>query len=121
MKRSPMPPRKTPLKRSAPLKQSSAPSAGETSLRRSPIKRRANGVDPTVRDAVFARDRGCVGFRLVPEARCWGPLDPHHVLRRSQGGLDTLDNLVTLCRACHSWVHEHPAASIERGLLRRST
>ena len=27
--------------------------------------------------------------------------DPHHVIKRSQGGPDTLDNLVALCRRHH--------------------
>lgn len=30
-----------------------------------------------------------------------GPLDPHHLRKRSQGGEDTLDNLVLLCRKHH--------------------
>jgi hypothetical protein len=28
-------------------------------------------------------------------------LDPHHVVKRSQGGLDTATNIVCLCRPCH--------------------
>jgi 5-methylcytosine-specific restriction endonuclease McrA len=35
-------------------------------------------------------------------------LDAHHIIRRSRGGSDDLDNLVTLCRICHSRRHtEH--------------
>lgn len=32
-------------------------------------------------------------------------LDPHHVIYVSAGGLDTLDNLITLCRKCHDDIH----------------
>ena len=32
---------------------------------------------------------------------CWGPLDAHHIRRRSAGGVDDLDNLCILCRAHH--------------------
>jgi len=32
-------------------------------------------------------------------------LDPHHVIYKSAGGADTLDNLITLCRACHDGIH----------------
>ena len=30
------------------------------------------------------------------------PLDPHHVVKRSQGGADDPSNLVALCRPCHA-------------------
>ncbi len=33
-------------------------------------------------------------------------LQPHHRKFRSQGGGDTLDNLVTLCAKCHRAVHD---------------
>lgn len=105
MKRSPLA-RKTPLRRSGPIKPT-----------------RTHGtkaVPPSVYLAVVRRDGECVGRRLVPEVACFGRLDPHHVLRRSQGGLDTPENLILLCRSCHDWVHAHPALSVERGLLRRS-
>lgn len=28
-------------------------------------------------------------------------LHPHHVIFKSQGGTDTMDNLLTLCASCH--------------------
>lgn len=37
----------------------------------------------------------------VPDCRVATLLDPHHIVKRSQGGADTLDNLVALCRAHH--------------------
>lgn len=48
---------------------------------------------------------------------CFGPLDPHHVWRRGQGGPDDIDNLITLCRLHHRWVHEHPLLGQSMGLL----
>lgn len=33
-------------------------------------------------------------------------LHPHHVIFRSAGGMDELNNLITLCAVCHSAVHE---------------
>lgn len=30
------------------------------------------------------------------------PLDIHHIRRLSRGGSDSLSNLITLCRRCHS-------------------
>lgn len=41
--------------------------------------------------------------------RCWWcrdsrcrPLDPHHVVKRSQGGADSRENIVVLGRPCHN-------------------
>jgi 5-methylcytosine-specific restriction endonuclease McrA len=31
--------------------------------------------------------------------------DEHHVVFRSHGGTDTMDNLVTVCRRCHEDIH----------------
>lgn len=110
--------KRSPLKRTTTLKR------GTSTLKRTPFRpksKRPRGVPTSVRNDVFARDRGCVAVLLVRDVRCSGPLDPHHVLRRSQGGTDTADNLLTLCRAHHRWVHEHPALSIEIGLLRKSS
>jgi hypothetical protein len=105
------------LKRSAPLERST-PLARQ--LRRTTGKRKALGVPSDIKAQVLARDAGCRASRLVADVRCWGPVDPHHVLRRSQGGPDTVDNLIAVCRAHHDWIHQHPARSYDLGLLRRS-
>jgi hypothetical protein len=46
--------------------------------------------------------------------------EAHHLLPRSQGGPDTLDNLAWTCSACHRFLHAHPALSYERGWLRKA-
>lgn len=46
-----------------------------------------------------------------------GPLHVHHRVRRSQGGRDAAPNLITLCEACHRWVHANPYAARREGLL----
>lgn len=33
-------------------------------------------------------------------------MTPHHLVWRSAGGHDTLDNLLTLCMRCHDAVHD---------------
>ena len=59
-------------------------------------------------NSVLSRDgfkcRSC-GFR--------GNLTAHHMRFRSQGGEDTMDNLVTLCSACHRGIHEERGLHIE--------
>lgn len=51
---------------------------------------------------IFERDGCCC-------VRCGSSKDleeiPHHVIFKSQGGLGTVDNGVTVCRTCHRWGH----------------
>ena len=48
-------------------------------------------------------------------------VDVHEVKTRGRGG-DILDeaNVLALCRACHDWIHAHPATSLRVGLLASS-
>ncbi len=52
--------------------------------------------------AVYDRDGGCC-------VRCKRWIEPgsipHHIIRKSQGGEDTMDNLETLCMECHYKEH----------------
>jgi hypothetical protein len=50
---------------------------------------------------------------------CSGSLHVHHRVRRSQGGLNSSANLITLCASCHHWVHANPYAANRAGLLLR--
>lgn len=69
------------------------------------------------REAVQERSEGRCEARAF--GGCTGTGEQaHHVLRRSQGGTDTPGNLLWLCAFCHGWVHEHPKAAEEKGLLR---
>jgi 5-methylcytosine-specific restriction endonuclease McrA len=53
-----------------------------------------------IKRALLMRVKGCEVCTLFPQ----GPLDVHHVVRRSQGGTDDADsNLTALCRSCHDW------------------
>lgn len=42
----------------------------------------------------------------------------HHVLPRSRGGPDTLENLIAVCFTHHQWIHAHPIDAGRLGLLR---
>lgn len=46
-------------------------------------------------------------------------LHVHHRVRRSQCGGNEPQNLITLCATCHRWVHDHPYAANQLGLLLR--
>lgn len=56
-----------------------------------------------VRSQVLDRDAGCC--RLCGQFREIQHV--HHIVYRSQGGKDELDNLVTLDMACHNLVHSN--------------
>jgi len=72
--------------------------------------------------ATMARERD--GYRCaaqIPDV-CAGTADHvHHRVQRSLGGDDALDNLLTVCFACHDWIHTNVALALARGWLRRST
>jgi 5-methylcytosine-specific restriction protein A len=77
------------------------------------LKQRVHRIPRHVRAMVLARDNMTCRWCKRPG----GALDPHHILRRSQGGTDDQANLVSLHRLCHSYVHEHPAEAKARGFL----
>ena len=88
-------------------------------------KRRAEERDRAeVRRVVRARAGGrCEARDLVPEVRCWGPLDVDEVEARGvhPGAHLDPDLCQLLCRGHHDWRHANPAEAEARGLRRRST
>jgi len=64
--------------------------------------RNTSTVPPALRRRVLKRDghrcrtQGCGNAHF---------LEVHHVVPRTAGGPHALDNLVTLCSACHRWLH----------------
>ena len=62
-----------------------------------------------IRDKGLYREYGEEHYQCeVPGCSEEGWLGPHHIVFRSQGGGDTLDNLIQLCRRHHEWAHgEH--------------
>lgn len=41
-------------------------------------------------------------------------LTPHHIIPRSQGGLDDPDNLITLCDPCHNYIELEKIYNLEQ-------
>lgn len=50
------------------------------------------------RDEYTCQDNKCPGGYPIDRA-------PHHIQYKSQGGSDTMDNLITLCIHCHGKAH----------------
>lgn len=106
MKRSPMPPRRTPLKQGKPLE------------RKTPLKARSKKQEAKYR----------IRRRLVAELLAERPVcercqaarstDVHEPRMRSRGAdITDPEQCVCLCRDCHMWVHAHPAAATAEGWL----
>lgn len=74
-------------------------------------------------EAAMRRSGGqCVAKDKVPEIPCWGPLDPDEIVGRGvrPGSHLEPDLVQMICRAHHSWKHEHPAEAERRGLTVKS-
>lgn len=108
MKRSPLPPRTTPL-RSRPREYGTDPALPKHGPSRAlkPIPRR-------VKQEVA--DRSGFVCEICRRARA---VHPHHRKLRSQGGRHEAANLLHLCSACHSTVHASPDRSYSLGYLVR--
>ena len=68
----------------------------------------------------FVRD--LLGERMVCEARIqgctWYPTDVHEIKTRARGGsIIDRENCLALCRACHTWITEHPSWALENGFV----
>ena len=46
-------------------------------------------------------------------------VDIHHIIYRSQGGKDEIDNLIALCRKCHDMAHNEELTKGDLMLLHR--
>lgn len=60
----------------------------------------------------------CKAELLVPEVKCWGPLDPDEYDQRGvrPGGHLDPANIQMLCRAHHGWKTENEVEAARRGL-----
>ena len=115
--------RSGPLKRTTPLKRGPGP---QRKTRLSPMSDKRRKVSVARREFVAEvlshRTRceaGSVIRSVDTDHRCFGySTDVHEVLTRARGG-DILDpdNVRAICRRCHDWIHDHPADSLDLGLL----
>jgi Holliday junction resolvase RuvA-like protein/HNH endonuclease len=88
-----------------PANENRAAAATDTtpaSPRATHVGRARKGVPPATRRAVLHRDRHCC---CVPGCKNTHFVDVHHLQPRSEGGKNTLDNLITLCTAHHRASH----------------
>lgn len=111
MKRSPMPARKEPMRRSRIVTPPPDKPWAVFAKKTGP-KRKRNDPWVVTRRIIFERDGGRCRICLRPAHHC------HHVLPRSRGGKnDGSTPLLLLCLECHNYVHAHPKESKEKGWL----
>jgi hypothetical protein len=115
MKRTPMPAPNKRLARTARLTRS----AGLPRTERKRKPRRNTDPSPAMKEAVRKRDEhACARCGISITGRLHSI---HHRVRRSQGGKNVPECLVTLCGdgllGCHGWVHRNPAEARAFGWL----
>jgi hypothetical protein len=66
------------------------------------VGRKTRSIPPAIRRALASRDRGC----RFPGCTHQRYVDGHHIQHWVHGGETKLDNLVTLCRFHHRYVHD---------------
>lgn len=107
MKRSATLTRETPLKRGGFLRRISEAQRQKNAEFRKNRRIRAESVQYRCEAGLLGT---CDGYGT----------DAHHVVRRSQGGDNSVDNLRWLCRSCHAHVHSHVEWAMSVGLLASS-
>lgn len=110
------------MKRGGPL-------ARRTPLTRTAFKREPHQVPRTakrrrqppqdVKDAVWKRSGGMCEAKVDKGCRKFAG-HMHHRRMRSQGGPDTVENLLHVCSWCHTRIHHMGAEAYERGWLLRA-
>lgn len=110
MKRTPMPPRRAPLRTRGGLKRKRM-AYGRRRRTRTEVR--------LFRATVLERAGG--RCELVLRDRCQRrATQVHHILPRSRGGQDDHANGLAVCDGCHDWIHRNPALATELGYLRHS-
>ena len=120
---------KTPLKRKTPLRPMSKKRQQVQAQRREFVKneleyRQFCEAGPHITRYLLAQLTETMKkqYRAQQRTICQNnAVDIHEPLMRSRGGsiLD-VENTVAVCRACHDWIHAHPEAATQLGLLRRT-
>ena len=124
VKRSPIKRSTTPLRRTSQVRQASSDlrSGLKKAKRINPVseKRRAERVE---RDAVRAKvlaSGQCVLAGKWLGRPCGGPLTPHHLLKASQGGAYSEENLVPVCAVHNSTIEDYPLEAQALGMVRHA-
>jgi hypothetical protein len=109
------------VERRAPLRRGKGPRRTAKTASPAAVVRAAAKLDEYAlfSELIRFRSRGwCeLGAPACSDTRHAAGDRPHHRKMRSQGGPNTIDNLLDVCPAGHRWVHDHPTASYAAGWL----
>lgn len=103
------------MKRGSPLRRTPL-KRGTKPLRAKPYR---DPIPPEVTDALYERSGGMCEVTKIEHGCTGRAVHRHHILRQSQGGGHTLDNLLHCCAKGHLAVHLNPALSYALEYLRR--
>jgi hypothetical protein len=93
------------------------PISRKSSLKPVSAKRNSSMADyKRAKKEIMQRSNGACEAR-VPGVCTGGAEHAHHKRRRSKGGKDEAANLIAVCFHCHEWIHTHPGAAVDAGLL----
>lgn len=87
--------------------QVASPLLGPERLQEAKLEAGAGGDNP------YSQIRQLYQYCCNPMCGSSNWLEIHHIVHRSQGGSDELDNLVLLCESCHKAHHDHGTLRIE--------
>lgn len=103
------------MKRGGPLRRFK-PLRAKSGLKRSPLRPKRRKETAVLKQA---RKRAQERAEGLCEARWDGCLGrgehAHHRRLRSQGGDDSVDNLLIVCHRCHGLIHANPRLAAEKG------
>lgn len=73
-----------------------------------------------MRSVILERSEGLCELRIPNVCTGWANRSPHHRKLRSQGGQNTMSNLVAVCGPCHSHAHLHRYLAFRFGWIVKS-
>lgn len=125
VKRSGFSGRRQRLKPVSDKRRAEAPEGPRRARKRLPARSakrvKADRAKPEIRRAVFDRDGWTCRLKDTTDvlAHSCSGLTVHHLLKASQGGEYTEENLVTLCSVANDLIEDHPQRAWELGLVVR--
>lgn len=110
--------KRTPLQRKTPLRASASLSTRTPVKAVSDKRRRRDQAYEGARQAALSRAGGRCEIIALPSCIQRGE-QVHHVAGRGGRDPHRLSNLLVTCHVCHTFVHENPALSYEKGWMAR--
>ena len=93
-------------RRRVPLRMTPLPPRSRWIRRESAKRRRDRDIWKEITRAVIAAVNGMCQAGIPGVCQTWAT-DGHHMLPQGQGGPDTRENCLPVCRSCHDYIETH--------------